>query len=230
MAVTPFWGLLLTLVAWIAANALSRRLHHPAWAAPSVVSIVAVGAVLLASGTPYAAYFEGARFLHLLLGPATVALAVPLYANLGTVRRSAGALGPALLAGTAATIAAAVLLAHALGAPRAIVLALSVKSVTSPIALGIAAKIGASPGLATGFVMLSGMLGVLLSGPVLRLARIRDPRARGLAAGTVAHGLATAHMLVRSEVAGLFAGLALSLNGVLSSVLVPLLLRLFRLG
>jgi putative effector of murein hydrolase len=220
-------GLIATLLAWLAACAISRRLGHPSWAAPPLLAIVLLILLLLATATPYRAYMAGAQYVGFLLGPATVALAVPMYANLRLMRRSARALAPALIVGSLVTAGTAMGLARLLGAPRLVVLSLAAKSVTVPIAVGISEKLGGQPSLTAAFVMLTALIGVSAMTPLFRLLRVRDPRAQGLAAGTVAHGVATARMLLLSETAGAFAGLAIGLNAVFTALLAPLLARLF---
>jgi predicted murein hydrolase (TIGR00659 family) len=219
---TPLLGLTSTLLVFVATVALSRRLGHPAWANPTLLSIALLSVLLLLTGTPYATYFQGAQYVHFLLGPATVALAVPMYANLGEMRRSARALIPALLAGSLVASVSAILIARLLGAPRLLTLSLAPKSVTTPVAMGIAEQIGGQPSLAAVFVLITGLTGVIFLGTVMKLLRISDMRAQGLAAGTAAHGIATARLLLVSEVAGAFGGLAIGLNALVTALLVPL--------
>jgi putative effector of murein hydrolase len=130
---------------------------------------------------------------------------------------------PAILAGSIAAAVSAMVIARLLGAPREIVLTLAPKSVTTPIAMGIAEQIGGNPSLAAIFVLITGLTASLLVGPAMAVLRVTDWRARGLAAGTAGHGLATARMLLLSETAGAFGGLAIGLNGVLTAIVVPLL-------
>jgi predicted murein hydrolase (TIGR00659 family) len=222
---TPLLGLTMTLVVFVCAMAGSRRLGHPAWANPTLISIAVLTCLLLVTGTPYATYFQGAQYVHFLLGPATVALAVPMYANLREIRRSARAILPALLAGSITASVSAVLIAQALGAPRAVTLSLAPKSVTTPVAMGIAEQIGGQPSLAAIFVLITGLTGVILLGPVMRRLHIDDWRAKGLAAGTAAHGIATARVLLMSETAGAFGGLAIGLNALATSLFVPVLAK-----
>lgn len=223
---TPLLGLAVTLLVWRVSSEIAGRMGGIALANPMLISVVILSVLLLATGTPYAAYFQGAQYVHFLLGPATVALALPMYANLRRIRRSARAILPALLAGSIVASASAMLIARMLGAPRTVVLSLAPKSVTTPIAMGIAEQIGGQPSLAAVFVLLTGLSAIVLIGPVLRLAGVRDMRAQGLAAGMAGHGLATARMILVSETAGAFGGLAIGLNGLITSVLVPLLAKL----
>ena len=222
---TPLLGLVSTLVAWQVADACSRLSRGHPLASPVLLAIVLLSALLLLTGTPYAAYFQGAQYIHFLLGPATVALAVPMHSALGSIRRNAHAILPAVLAGAVTAAGSAMLVAHALGGSRQVVLSLAPKSVTTPIAMGVAEQIGGNPSLATVFVLLTGLLGIMLGPPLLRLARVTDWRARGLAAGTAAHGLATARILLLNETAGAYGGLAIGLNGVVTALVVPPLAR-----
>lgn len=222
---TPLLGLTVTLVAWQVAVALSRLAGDRPLANPVLLAIVLLSAMLLMTGTPYAAYFQGAQYVHFLLGPATVALAVPMYAAWGQIRSSAPAIFPAILAGTITTAVTAMLIARAMGGSRQVVLSLAPKSVTTPIAMGIAEQIGGNPSLAAVFVMLTGLTSIILGPPIWRVLRIDDWRARGLAAGVAGHGLATARVLMMNETAGAFGGLAIGLNGIVTALLVPPLAR-----
>ncbi len=220
---TPLLGLAATLGVYGVAQEIGRRLRGHPLANPVLLAIVMLATLLVATGTPYAAYFEGAKYVHFLLGPATVALAVPMHANIARIRRSARGLLPAILAGSIAASVSAMLLARLLGAPRVVVLSLAPKSVTTPIAMGIAEQIGGQPSLTAVFVLLTGLTATLLVGAGLRAAGVRDPRAVGLAGGTAGHGLATAHLLLTSETAAAFGGLAIGLNGLITAIVVPLL-------
>ena len=226
LSATPLLGLAGTLFAWQAAVAVSRATRDHPLANPVLVAIALLAAALVLSGTSYHTYFEGGQYIHFLLGPATVALAVPMHANLGHIRRSARAIFPAVLAGAVTAAVSAVLIARLLGASRPVVLSLAPKSVTTPIAMGVAEQVGGVPSLAAAFVLLTGLTGVVCGPTVMRALRVTDWRARGLAAGTAAHGIATARLLLVSETAGAFGGLAIGLNGVLTAVVVPPLVRL----
>ena len=215
----------MTLVAWQMAVTLSRLLGDRPLANPVLIAIALLVGLLLATGTPYASYFQGAQYVHFLLGPATVALAVPMHAALGSIRRNAHAILPAILAGAVVAAGSAMLVGRWLGGSRQVVLSLAPKSVTTPIAMGIAEQIGGNPSLAAVFVLITGLVGIALGPPLLALVRVVDWRARGLAAGTAAHGLATARILLQNETAGAFGGLAIGLNGVITAVIVPPLAR-----
>ena len=220
---TPLLGLVATLIAWQIAEQVSTLFRGHVLANPMLISIVMLALLLLVTRTPYSAYFEGGQYVQFLLGPATVALAVPMHANLMRIRRSARALIPALVAGSTASAVSAVLIARWLGASKTVVLSIASKSVTTPIAMGISEQIGGSPSLSAVFVLLTGLTAVVLGPFVMRVIRVVDMRAHGVAGGTSGHGLATARLLLLHETAGAFGGVAIGLNGLFTALLVPLL-------
>jgi predicted murein hydrolase (TIGR00659 family) len=225
LAQTPLLWLCLTLVAYVFAEVLSRRLGRPAVANPVLTSVVLLGTVLVVSGTPYPAYFEGAQFVHFLLGPAIVALALPLHRELRRERSRAVPLTVALLAGSAVAIVTAIGLGRLLGASPATVLSLAPKSVTAPVAMGIAEKLGGLPSLTAALVLLTGLCGAVGGPALLRALKVTDQAASGFALGVASHGLGTARAFELGETAGAFAGLGMGVNAVATSVLVPLLAR-----
>ena len=223
----PLLGLTATLCVWEIANFIDVRAGRTALTNQTVVSIVILAVLLLLTRTSYQSYFAGAVYIHFLLGPATVALAVPMYANWPAIRENFLAIFVSLTTGSIITAVSAMLIARALGAPKVVVISLGPKSVTTPIAMGIAQNLGGQPSLTAGFVMVTAMFGTLVCTGMFRLTRVRDWRARGLAAGTVAHGLATSRMLLLNETAGAFGGLAIGLNGIVTSLALPLLVSIF---
>lgn len=221
---SPLLWLTATLVAYVIADSMSAALNrHPA-ANPVLISVVLVSAVLVATGTAFPTYFAGAQFVHFLLGPATVALAVPLVRHLPQVKRAIVPMLAALFAGSAAAIVSAVMLAQWLGLDRANVLALAPKSSTAPIAMGIAETIGADPALTAVLTISTGITGAIVVTPLMNALRLKNYAARGFAAGLAAHGIGTARAFQVNPLAGTFAGVALGLNGLLTAILVPLLL------
>ncbi|WP_430912853.1 LrgB family protein [Methylobacterium sp. sgz302541] len=222
---TPLLWLTVTLAAYLVADriALASR-RHPV-ANPVLIAIAITGTILVATGTPFADYFEGAQFVHFLLGPATVVLALPLYEYRATVMRSLLPMLAALVAGCLAAMISAVVFAEVLGLPRPVIVSIAPKSVTTGVAMGVSESLGGDPTLTAVMVMLTGVTGGILVSPLLDLMRIRDRRARGFAAGLAAHGVGTARAFQVSEVAGTFAGIAMGLNAFLTAVLVPLVLR-----
>jgi predicted murein hydrolase (TIGR00659 family) len=227
LSTSPLLGLTVTLLAYQGAYWIYARAKMNPLANPVAISVAALVALLWFTDTPYPVYFEGAQFVHFLLGPATVALAVPLYANLGTLKKNALPLAGALLAGSLVAVVSAVGIGWALGASRETLLSLAPKSVTTPIAMGIAEKLGGLPSLTAVLVVCTGILGAVLARGTLNLLRIEDHAVRGFAVGVAAHGIGTARAFQVSETMGAFAGLAMGLNGLATAFLFPLLVRLW---
>ncbi len=222
LAASPLLALTMTLVAFQAASWLHAKAGRPALLNPVLLTVAAVVAVLVLTGTSYETYFEGAQFIHFLLGPATVALAIPLYRQFERVRRSALAVAASILAGSLSAILASLSAGLVFGVDAASLVSLAPKSATAPVAMGIAEKLGGLPSLTAVFVILTGILGASLGPPLLSLLRVRDDAARGLAIGTASHGIGTARALQESEVAGAFSGLAMGLNALATALLVPI--------
>lgn len=230
LSATPLFGLAATLVVYVLAHAGYTRLGQAPWANPVLWTVIVLAGGLTLTGVPYPTYFSGAQFIHFLLGPAVVALAWPLWQRRSELRQRWGRLLMAAVAGGAAASGSALLLALAFGLPMEVGLSLVPKSVTAPVAMGIAEKIGGIPALAAVFAVLTGLVGAL-SGKYLFDA-IRVPTdaagwaARGFALGTAAHGIGAARALQVNAGAGAYAALALGMQVVLASILIPLAFRL----
>jgi predicted murein hydrolase (TIGR00659 family) len=221
LAATPLLGLTLTLLVYHGAFVLYRRSGFHPLANPVPIAVAVLATLLWATGTPYATYFEGAQFVHFLLGPATVALAVPLFEQMHRLRRLALPLLGALVAGVVVTTVSAIGLAWALGASRITLASLAPKSVTMPVAMGIAEKLGGLPSLTAVLVMATGVSAALGARYLFDALRIREPAVRGFALGTIAHGIGTARAFQVSEEAGAFAGLAMGLSALFSALVLP---------
>jgi len=217
----PLLWLTLTLVAYAAAFALQRRLRGHPIANPVLIAVALLATLLLATGVPYARYFEGAQFVHFLLGPATVALAVPLYGQRRRIAERAGPIAIALVAGSLTAALSACLIAAALGASPATIASLAPKSVTTPIAMGIAERIGGLASLTAVVVILTGILGAVVGSGLLRRLGVRDDASVGFALGLAAHGIGSARALQISEEAGAFAALAMGLGGAFAALTLP---------
>lgn len=226
LAASPLLWLTATLLAYQAGVWLSNALGRHPLANPVAIAIALVGSLLLVSDTPYARYFEGAQFVHFLLGPATVALAIPLFSNLQRLRKMAGPLVIALLAGSTAAAASAMAIAHLLGGSAQTVFSLAPKSVTAPIAMAVAESIGGSPTLTAVLVVATGVVGAVAGPWLLRLLRVRDEAIQGFAIGVASHGIGTARAFQISETAGAFSGLAMGLNGLVTALVLPYVVRL----
>lgn len=221
LAATPLFGLTLTLSAYIVADYVSVRSGRQPIANPVLWSVLMIIAVLTVSGTPYRRYFEGAQFVHFLLGTATVALAVPLARLWPELRARSGVLMGALALGATTSIAVTLSVAWALGASPVIMASLLPKSVTAPIAMGVAEKVGGSATLAVVFTMTTGIVGALIVAPLLNALGVRDWAARGFAIGLASHGIGTARAWSVHPRAGAYASLAMGLHAVLGALLLP---------
>jgi predicted murein hydrolase (TIGR00659 family) len=223
LAATPLLGLTFTLLAYLAAYAIYQRVNFNPLANPVAIAVALLVALLVSTGTPYATYFEGAQFVHFLLGPATVALAIPLYDQRTKLASLWLPLTLGLAAGVVTAIVSAVGIAWLLGASSATLLSLAPKSVTTPIAMGIAEKIGGLPSLTAVFVILTGMIGAIIARPLLNLLAVDAHSTRGFAVGVAAHGIGTARAFQVSEQMGAFAGLAMGLTALVTAVVAPVL-------
>jgi predicted murein hydrolase (TIGR00659 family) len=224
LSASPLLHLTLTLVAYQAGSFIYQRARLNPLCNPVLIAVVLVVAVLALTGTDYPTYFDGAQFVHFLLGPATVALAIPLYRQLAQIRKSAVAILFSIIAGSLTAAFSAISIGWMLGVTRDALLSLAPKSVTAPVAMGITKQLGGLPSLTAVLVITTGIAGAMLGPPLLNLLRVRDWAARGLAMGTASHGIGTARAIQVNEIAGAFAGLAMGLNAVATAVLLPILL------
>lgn len=224
LSASPLLSLTLTLLAYQGAVWLNQRCGGHPLANPVLIAVIVLVSLLWATGTSYATYFDGAQFVHFLLGPATVALAIPLYAQFDRLKRMAGPLLVALLAGSLTAALSAVLIGKLLGASDATLMSLAPKSVTTPIAMGIAERLGGLPSLTAVLVILTGILGAVGAQWMYALMKCRDPAVRGFAMGVASHGIGTARAFQISEQTGAFAALAMGLNGLLTAALLPVLM------
>jgi predicted murein hydrolase (TIGR00659 family) len=223
---SPLLWLTLTVLTYTFADAFSRATKRHPLANPVLHSVWIIGAFLLLTGTSYTTYFAGAQFVHFLLGPATVALAIPLYENRKTVAAAILPMLVALVVGSVSAIVSVVVLAEVAGLPRAVILSIAPKSVTAGVAMGISDTLHADPSLTAVAVILTGIMGAIIVTPLMNRVGITDFRARGFAAGLAAHGIGTARAFQVDPVAGVFSGIALGLNALVTSLLVPLAVTL----
>ncbi|MFZ1471259.1 MAG: LrgB family protein [Paracoccaceae bacterium] len=223
----PLLWLTATLIAYAIGDACFRAANRMPVVNPVLIAVVVLGSLLWVTGTPYATYFEGAQFVHFLLGPATVALAIPLALNLPRLRNALVPVLAALLAGSLTAIVSALAIARAFGADHDLLASLAPKSTTAPVAIGISESLGGSPTLTAVLVILTGITGAVIATPLLNLLRLKDWRARGFATGVASHGIGTARAFQVHPVAGAFAGLGMALNAILTALLAPLVLGLF---
>ena len=221
---TPLFWLSATVGAFWIADALASRAKRNPLANPVLIAVALIAALLRLTGTDYATYFNGAQFVHFLLGPATVALGVPLFRNLKLIGRSLLPMAAALLAGSVTAMASAVLIARWLGAPSVVLVSIAPKSVTAGVAMAVSEKLGGLPPLTAALVITTGILGAIIVTPLMNALGVRDYAARGFAVGVASHGIGTARAFQVNPIAGVFAGVAMGLNAVATPALAPILL------
>jgi len=223
LSTDPLLWLTLTLAAYGAGDALFKASGRKPMVNPVLIAVAFLAVLLQLTATSYATYFAGAQFVHFMLGPATVALAIPLYANLNHIKKAALPMIAALVAGSLAAMLSAVGIGVALGLDTNILLALIPKSATAPVALGVSEAIGGSPSLTAVFVITTGITGAIIATPLLNLLRITDWRARGFAVGLASHGIGTARAFQVNETAGAFSGVGMGLNALLTALIAPII-------
>lgn len=221
LSTSPLLGLTATLLAYVLAYRIYLRCHSSPLANPVALSIIALISLLVLTKTPYIDYFDGAQFVHFLLGPATVALAIPLYKQLGTIKRVFLPLIFSLVIGVFVGAVTAIYIGKLFGASKPTLLSLAPKSVTSPVAMSIAEHIGGLPSLTAALVVSTGIIGAVFGPSLLHWLKIDDPRVMGVALGVTAHGVGTSRAFQLSAQMGAFAGLSMALSALANALLLP---------
>jgi putative effector of murein hydrolase len=228
LATTPLLWLVVTLAAYVVGRVIQQACKGSALASPVLIAIVLAVVVVLATRTSYKSYFAGAQFINFLLGPATIALAIPLARNARLVRENLHSIGLALLAGSVTSIVSGVGIVWLLGGSRTVALSMAPKAVTTPIAVAVSQQIGGVPALTAALAILGGIIAAVVGQQMLHGLQVRDWRAHGLAAGIAGSGVAAAQVAARNELGAAFAALGIGLNGLLTAILVPILVRLWH--
>ncbi|MEH6457135.1 MAG: LrgB family protein [Cocleimonas sp.] len=221
LSTSPLTGLTITLIAYLIAYVIHQKTNTHPLTNSVLISVVILITVLMLSGTEYKTYFEGAKFIHFLLGPATVALAVPLYRQFENVKRL---LIPILISMTLSIIvgtSSVILIAKALNADLTIGLTLAARSVTAPVAMGISEKIGGIPSLTAVLAVITGIIGAAIGTQFLSALGIKNKEVQGIALGNASHGIGTARAFTLSNKMGAFAGLAMALAAILNALMLP---------
>ncbi|MEE2763995.1 MAG: LrgB family protein [Pseudomonadota bacterium] len=221
LATSPLLGLTITLVAYGLAYRLYLRAQSNPLMNPVVTSVALLIALLLVTGTSYDDYFEGGQFVHFLLGPATVALAVPLYQQFSRLRQLWLPVSIALVCGVLIAAGSSIGLAWLLGGSPEIQMSLAPKSATAPVAMGISEKIGGLPSLTAVLTVATGITGAVLGTKLFEWFRVKDDAAKGIAMGVAAHGIGTARAFQVSSQMGAFSGLAMALSAFATALVVP---------
>ena len=225
---SPLFALFITLAAYQIGLTIYKRTTQNPLANPVAIAILIVAPTIQLIGMPYSTYFEGAQFIHFLLGSATVSLAIPIYRGLSSLKGRSLPIIASLCTGGIVSIVSAVEIAQFLGADNSITGAMYPKSVTAPIAMGIAERIGVSPTLTAIFAVSTGILGAILAPFVLNALGVKAWWQRGFAIGIGAHGIGTSRAFSIHPEAGTYASLAMGMNGVISAVAIPMIYHLLH--
>ena len=224
LAASPLLWLSVTLLVWITALRIAKVLPANPLINPVLLSVAAIVCLLSVFHIRYQTYFAGAQFIHFLLGPATVALGIPLYEKLYLVRANLIPMVVALFAGSLTAVATTIYLGHVFGFDQTVIASLAPKSVTAAVAMAISSGLHGDPALTAAVVILAGITGAIIVTPLMNAMKIRDYSARGFAVGLASHGIGTARAYSVDPVAGLFSGLAMGLNAIVTSLIVHLFL------
>ncbi len=219
-----------TILFFAASSWLYRRLNKAPVANPTLLTIAALVMMLVGLGVPYKTYFESVAIIHYVLGTAVVALALPLYRNVGRLRGRRRGMAAALVAGSLTSILVGLSVAILAHASTSTVLSLAPKSATAAVSMEISRIIGGAPAVTATLTILTGIIGAIAGPYVLNILRVVEPEARGFAMGVASHGIATARAFSEGEVAGSFAGLGMVLNAILTALVVPPVVRLMGYG
>ncbi|MGB0661467.1 MAG: LrgB family protein [Mangrovicoccus sp.] len=224
----PLLWLMATVVAYGVGDYFFQLSGRSPWVNSVLIAMVVLSIGLVASGTSYETYFEGAQFVHFMLGPATVALALPLYTNRHHLKSTAIPMLAALFVSSVVAMGSAVAIAYVFGIRGDILLSLVPKSATSPVAVGVSEIVGGVPTLTAAMVIVTGIIGAVVVTPLYNALGIYDYRARGFATGVAAHGIGTARAFQVSETAGAFAGIGMGMSALMVTFLAPLAVSLFQ--
>lgn len=214
----PLIWLALTLGGYLAGRTVQSASGGAPAANPVLIAMLVVMAVLLASVQP----------IHFLLGPATIALAIPLARHWALIKANMKSVGMALLAGSASAIISGIVIVHVTGGSRVMALSMAPKAATTPIAIAVSRQAGGMPGLTAGLAVLGGIVAAIVGQRVLKTLGVPDWRAQGLAAGGAGSGIAAAHVAAQNETGAAFAAIAVGMNALLTALLVPLFVMLWN--
>lgn len=214
-----------TFISFIGAQLLQRHLGIKLLN-PILVSIIVMIVFLKSAGVDYGTYKEGGKFIDFWLKPAVVALGLPLYRQLSSIKKQLLPLLLSEIAGCVAGIVSVVVIAKLLGASHQIIMSLAPKAVTTPIAMEISATVGGIPSLTAAVVVCTGIFGGMAGFKIIKLSHIKSPIAQGLSIGTAAHAVGTSAAMERGERYGAFSSLGLTVNGLLTALLAPFILHL----
>jgi len=225
---TPLLWLILTLGAYKIGIIIYEKFNKHTLLQPIVIAYAIIMSTLIISGKSYEEYFKGVEIIHFFLGPATVALALPLYNNLKHIKSLFIPIVLTLFIAGSFSIVIALGLLYLLDANMATILSMATKSITAPIAIITSEQIGAIPSLAVGFVIITGIIGALLGNFIFKVIKIKHDTSKGFALGLISHGIGTARAVEMGEKAAAFSALAMGLCGVFTAILLPLVIQFIK--
>ena len=224
----PLFWLTLTIGAFLIGDYFYKKSKLNPLVNPVAISILIVSGVLIGTDVSYERYFNGAKFIHFMLGPATVALAMPIYKQIQLIKKESGSIFISLVLGSLFAIFSTYFFAKLMNLDLEIIYSMMPRSVTAPIAMGISELIGGVPSLTAIITIITGIVGASFGTFALDILRVKDMTARGFAFGLASHGIGTARAMSKNKTAGVFAALALGLSGIATSILIPLLFKLIN--
>ena len=227
--INEYFMLALTFGVYHAAKAMQRRLGWVLFN-PILIAIAIIIAFLLAMDIPYETYHEGAKMIEFWLKPAVVALGVPLYLQLSSIKRQFLPILASQMMGCIAGIVSVVIIAKTLGASEPVIMSLASKSVTTPIAMEVTQTLGGIPSLTAAIVVITGLIGAIIGFKALSVGHVHNPMSLGLSMGAASHALGTSAAMDRDEFVGAYASLGLTLNGILTALLTPTVIDLINLA
>jgi putative effector of murein hydrolase len=218
-----FWAML-TIAAFTVGQYVYRLLGNTAFLPPILSGIILVSVVLEVTGISFDTYMEGGQYLHLMLGPVVVMLAVPLYQFIHVMKKEWLRISLAITLGSGTTVAVAVAMAHFWIGNDPITITMSTKSVTTPVAVTVSEQLGGVGALASAFVIITGVFGALMIPPLLKSVKLDDPKAMGLTLGVCAHAIGTSRALELGNQQAAYSAMAMTLTATLHAVLLPLVM------
>jgi len=214
------YNIFITITVYYLARILDKR-YSSALTNPVFISTIVIILLLVVSNISYEEYIPSKQIMSYLLGPATVALAVPIYKNRNLFAKYIGATLLGIITGIFTTVGSAIIIAHFFQFSKEFMLALTVKSVTVPVATEIGRIIGGNPSLIAAFVIITGMSGAMFAPKLLNIMKIDHSFARGLSTGTIAHGIGTSEAVKEGEIQGAVSGAAMGISAVITSLIIP---------
>lgn len=225
---TPLTWLVVTLLSYKLGIIIYEKFNKHTLLQPIITSYIIILSLIVYTNTSFEEYFKSVEIIHFFLGPATVALALPLYNNLKHLKALFIPILATLFIAGVFSIILAVGLLWVLGAELPTILSMTTKSITAPIAVITSEQIGAIPSLAVGFVIITGMIGAIFGTSIFKLMNVKRETSQGFALGLVSHGIGTARAIEIGEKAAAFSALAMGLSGILTAVFLPLIIQMIN--